>query len=260
MPHNFPTPIHRQAAENITDFFSPHAATRGVLLVNSCARGVATPLSDLDMAILIDPDLEDGARRQLEADWLAHYAQQPVFEQLRQLGRFSGVHLDLITGRWVPEIWDEGGGPDSFEIEIGNQVAYAVPLWQRDGAFDELCARWLPYYPEDLRLQRLEMVRGACRLNVARLEFYVERQLYFQAFDRLYHGFQELLQAVFIARRVYPLTYTKWIREQIVNWLGLPGLYAELPPLLQISQLESNELLAHGQSLLRLLDTWTTLP
>ena len=250
----FPTPTHQQAAETICAYFSARPQTDAVLLVNSCARGVATPLSDLDMAILVNPGLGAAGKDELENEWLQFYRQQPVFDRLRQLGRFSGVHLDLFDGEWTPEVWDEGGGPDDFEIAIGNQLVYSAPLWERGQAFGLLRARWLPYYDEALRVQRLGMVRQACQLNIARLEFYVGRGLYFQAFDRLYHAFQELLQAVFISRRVYPIAYNKWMREQIVDWLNLPALYAGLAPILQVRQLESPELIEHGQAVLRLLD------
>ena len=52
----FPTSIHRRAAEAIVDF-SMGLPVEAVLLVNSRARGTATPESDLDIALLIDPEL-----------------------------------------------------------------------------------------------------------------------------------------------------------------------------------------------------------
>ena len=64
-------------------------------------------------------------------------------------------------------------------------------------------------------------------MNLERVKAGVARSLYFHAFDKLYHAFQEFLQALFIARRVYPIAYDKWIREQVVGWLRLPDLYAE---------------------------------
>jgi hypothetical protein len=253
----YPTPIHQQAAESIVEFFSARGQVNAVVLVNSCARGTATPESDLDMAILVNAALDNSQRGLLERQWLDYYASHPIFTALKT-GRFSGVHLDLFDGHWTPEVWDEGGGPDAFEIEIGNRVAYGVPLWERSGAFAALRSVWLPYYSADLQQKRLQMVRQSCQLNISRLQFYVRRGLYFQAFDRLYHAFQEFLQAVFIARRVYPIAYNKWIREQIVDWLGLAALYAQLPPVLEIGHLESDEMVRKGDYLLQLLDTWAS--
>lgn len=256
-PYSFPTQAHEQSAQEIVKRFGSLPQVQAVLLVNSCARGVATPESDLDIAILIDPATSPENWGLLENTWREFYATQPIFQTLKQLGRFSGVHLDFFSGQWAPETWDDGGGPDYFEVEIGNRVAYAAPLYETGGHFQALRAAWLPYYGQPLQQQRLAMVQEACRMNVARLGFYVDRGLYFQAFDRLYHAFQEFLQAVFIARAVYPLAYNKWIREQVVEWLELPQLYAQLPALLQVSQLEGQELNHKGQQLLELLDTWT---
>ena len=255
---SFPTAVHRQCADAIVDFFRARAATRAVLVVNSCARGTALPESDLDVAILIDPALGDSGRQLLEREWQEWYATRPVFRELAPLSRFACVHLDLFDGCWTAQVWDDGGGPDCFEIEIGNRVAHAVPLWDRGGAFADLCARWLPYYDEPLRRERLQMVTQSCRVNIARMQYAVGRRQYFQALDRLGHAFQEFLQAVFIARRVYPIAYNKWIREQVESWLGLPELYAELPSLFEVRQLESDELSRKSERLARLVETWTS--
>jgi predicted nucleotidyltransferase len=236
-PVVFPTLLHGQAAEAVVEF-SMRSEVEAVVLVNSCARGTAVPESDLDVALLVDPALSS------------------VFRDLERLSRFSRIHLDLFDGVFRPELWDDGGGPDSFEIEIGNRVAHGQPLWERSRAFAELRSRWLPYYGDDLRRQRLAMVRSSCRLNLERVNAGVARRLYFHAFARLYHAFQEFLQALFIARRVYPIAYDKWIREQVQGWLGLPHLYARLPAVLEIERLESEDLSARADHLLQLLEEW----
>lgn len=253
----FPTSTHRDAAHVATAHFGGAPGVAAVLLLNSCARGMGTPESDLDMAVLVD-GLTPAGIEQLQAQWDHLYATDATLQRLRTLGRFTAVHLDIIEGCYAPATWDEGGGPDAFEVEIGNHIAYSAPLWSSGSKYERLAAAWLPYYDEALRRQRLEMVRAACCYDLDFVPFYAGRELYFQAFDRLYKGYQEFLQALFIARRVYPLAYNKWIRLQVAEWLRLPELYKELPSILQISRLESDEL-AHKAAYLRsLLDTWTT--
>ncbi|MSV28897.1 MAG: nucleotidyltransferase domain-containing protein [Bryobacterales bacterium] len=219
----FPTPMHRRAAEAVVDFCLV-LPVQAVLLVNSCARGTATAESDLDIALLIDPEMSTGERRLIEQAWRERYGNGSIFRELEGLSPFAGVHLDIFDGRWVPEPWDDGGGPDAFEIEIGNRVAHSVPLWERGNVFEELCGRWLPYYGEAPRVERLRMVSAACRLNIERVHAAVKRDLNFYGFDRLYHALQEFLQALFISRGIYPVAYNKWIREQLEVWLGLPAL------------------------------------
>ena len=254
----FPTPLHQQAAETIVAFFSSCSGVDSVLLVNSCARGVATAESDLDIAVLVSRELSTSDRHSLEQQWQHLLAAEEVFQHLRAAGRFTGVHLDLFDGQFVPEAWDDGGGPDGFELGIGNQVAYSWPLWEGTTAFRDLKTTWLPYYAEALQQQRLAMVRDACHYDLDHVPFYSVRGLYFQAFDRLYKALQEFLQALFITYRTYPIAYNKWIREQVETHLGLPELYTQLPLILEISHLESTEVVHKAHHLRTLVEHWTT--
>ena len=65
---------------------------------------------------------------------------QPLIEQFRQAGRFSQVHLYVFDGRIGPSIWDDGGGPDSFEVEIGNRFAHSLPLREAGPRFRDVAA------------------------------------------------------------------------------------------------------------------------
>ena len=256
-PFKFPTPLHREVAELARDFFSAHAQVDTILVVNSCARGRAVAGSDLDLAVLIMPTAATQEVQSLTTLWQKFMATQPLIHRFRSTGRFNQVHLDVFDGRMVPAVWDDGGGPDYFEVEIGNRLAYAVPLREAGAYFRQLQSQWLPYYGEDLRLSRLAMVREACARDLEAIPFYLNRGLYFQAFDRLYKGFQEFLQALLVARRTYPLAYNKWIREQVADWLALPKLYEELPAILSVRNIESPELGEKADALRVLLERWT---
>lgn len=254
----YPTARHRQTAGRVRDFFAsrPHVDT--VLVVNSCARGRGTPESDLDIAVLVDRTATNGEAQALEGEWRAFLAGAPPESHSAAGESQLLVHLDVIDGHWEPPpAWDEGGGPDAFEVEIGNRIAYAAPLTDAGPRFRELRAQWLPYYPENLRLERLAMVRAACARDLDYVPTCVKRELYFHAFDHLYKAFQEFLQALFISRAVYPLAYNKWIREQVEEWLGLPELYRELPAILSIKNLESAEIEENAARLRALLVRWT---
>ena len=253
----FPTPLHEQAAQIAYRFFQPESAVDTVLVVNSCARGQAVPESDLDMAVLVRPDVPEEEVTRLEGLWRQELAANEVLRRYQQSGEHAHVHLDVVRGKYTPEVWDDGGGPDGFELGIGNQLAYGAPLEQAGPYYRQLQAQWLPYYGADLRRQRLEMARAACIYDLDHVPFFVRRELYFQAFDRLYKGFQEFLQALFIARRVYPLAYNKWIRMQVAEWLGLPELYRALPGVISVSNIESSELVDKSATLQSLLEVWS---
>lgn len=245
----YPTVEHQRAAEAVVDFYRSCSGVEAVLLVNSCARGQATPQSCLDMAVLVPAGVSDAEMEAMDRQRQDLFASHVEFERLRQHGPFAVLHLDHFNGCFASSVWDDGGGPDGFELSIGNRLVYGVSLWESGGHLTRLKSDWLPYYGDSLRQQRLTMVKHACLADLEHIAWYVERGLYFAAFDRLYRAFQEFLQALFITHRVYPLAYNKWIREQVEGILALPDVYRQLPSLFQISQLESRELTEKAEML-----------
>ncbi len=252
----YPTLEHEQAAQAVVDFFSAYADTEAVILIGSCARGKAVRDSCLDFLVLVRPEVFLLAKDALAQQWEEFYTTAEVFHALLQVGKYSHVDLDFIDGRFVPKPRGWTSGPDEFELEIGNTLVYAVPLWQRDDYYDSLKAQWLPYYSEALRQERLTMVRRYCVNNLDHIPLYIRRELYFQSFNRLYDAFREFLQALFISRRIYPISYDKWIREQVEEVLDLPDLYQRLPRLFEISHFESNEIARKAEELQGMLEEY----
>src|SRR5438874_967792 len=149
-PLRFPTEIHREVAELAGEFFSAHAHVDTILVVNSCARGCAVAGSDLDLAVLITAAAASPEVQLLTTLWQKFIATQPLIHRFRSTGRFNQVHLDVFDGRMVPSVWDDGGGPDYFEVEIGNRLAYAAPFNQVGNYILQLLTMWLPYYEHEL--------------------------------------------------------------------------------------------------------------
>lgn len=252
----YPTPEHEAAAEVITDFFVSNYKIDAVLLVNSCARGKATRDSCLDIIMLARPDPSRSTLSALEAGWQELEQSGEAIKALYRVGKYSVVHPDFVHGVFTPHEQDETAGPDDFELQIGNFLAYSVPLWEGSDYFASLKAQWLPYYSEELRQTRLERVRWFCLNNLQHIPPYIERGLYFQSFDRLYNAYREFLQALFIARRTYPIAYDKWIREQVEEILGLPELYTQLTHLFEIRHFESHEIADKAKEVEELLEKY----
>ncbi len=238
----FPTPEHRQVAELVNEYFGSCRHIDTVLVVNSCARGKAVPESDLDFAILAKPGISPALIKETESAWQAEAEKHPAFLQYKKMHPYAHLHLDIIDGIYTPGIMEDGGAPDYFEIEVGNHLCYSAPMHEAGRYFRELQNKWLPYYDEELRLKRLAMTRDACLYDLKHIPVYMERGLYFQAFDRLYIAFQKFLQALFIAKKTYPIAYNKWIKEQVDTWLGMPELYPKLSPIISVSNIESDEI------------------
>lgn len=239
---SFPTILHQDAAESIRDYFLNISLVDTVLVVNSCARGQAVVESDLDFGILVNPETTPSEIQNIERAWLKYAMNQPVFIKYKKSNQFAHLHLDIIDGNYTPTIIEVGDPLDYFELEIGNQICYSAPMGNEGLYFKQLQNKWLPYYNEELRLQRLKLSYKSCEYDLDHIPFFIKRSLYFQAFDILYKAFQEYLQTLFIANKTYPIAYNKWIKYQIVNFLNKPDLYIKFAPILSVSNIESNEI------------------
>ena len=252
----YPTSEHQTAAEVIVEHFVSNYKIDAVLLVNSCARGKATRDSCLDIVVLAKPDVSRSSLSAMEADWEKFEKANSEIKALHLVGKYSVVHPSFTDGVFLPREQDEAAGPDDFEVEVGNFLAYSVPLWQGSDYLAQLKGYWLPYYDEQLRQQRLDRVRWYCLNNLHHIPLYVERGLYFQSFDRLYNAYREFLQALFIMRRTYPIAYNKWIREEVEEILGLPALYEQLSHLFEIKKFESSEMANKAMEVEQLLNEY----
>jgi hypothetical protein len=249
---SYPTAAHEHATTAITRFFAGREETDAVLLTNSCARGKATLDSCLDMQVIVQPD----AVAQLDAEFRRFAAGNAEIAELERAGRFSDLHLDVSDGIVTLEPIEEEGIPWS-EVSVGTFFVYSVPLHVKGGRYERLRGEWLPFYDDALRLERLEAARWfVLENNLARIPWYVGRELYFQAFDRFYRAFQGFLLGLHLARRTYPIAYNKWIREQVAENLALPELYERLPPLFELGRFESDALERKAGGLAELVEQY----
>ncbi|MEO8763327.1 MAG: nucleotidyltransferase domain-containing protein [Ginsengibacter sp.] len=253
---NLPTELHRKAIEMICDFFAKENCADTILLTNSCARGKAIAESDIDFAILLKQTSPPEEIKALENKWVHFLQREPTLLKYRGSHRFAQIHLDFISGIYEASNWDDGCGPDFFEVEIGNHLIYSAPLTGEGEYFTSLRKKWLPYYSDAMQLQRLKMVKKSCSYDLDQISFLVKRELYFYAFDKLYKAFQEFLQALFISRKIYPIAYNKWIKEQFYEILSLPELYEKLPPIISVRDIESHELNDKSDILRSLLEAY----
>jgi hypothetical protein len=250
-PLSFPTEAHRRAADAAVAYLRTLRDVDAVLVVGSAAR--RADANDLDLCALV-ADGSTAAR--VETRFAEFAAGSPELRALLDVGPFVECDLHALDGEFAPGPRGWTSGPEPFELEIGNEIVYSVPLWERNDHYRRLRERWLPYYGDELRAARLAEARMYCVNDIDHVPVMVARDEPFHAFHRLYVAFQELLQCVFIARRTYPIAYDKWIREQVEGLLGLPELYAELPSLIGVAGLDAAAIARNAERLRDLLDSW----
>ena len=252
----FPTELHQQTIEVITDFFLVQTKVDTILLVNSLARGKASAESDIDMAILLPQSTTIAEISKLEETWQSYLNSSRPLNQYKKSNKFAQIHLDIIDGIFEPSDWEDGQSVDSFELEIGNRLFYSAPLSPEGEHFKKLKTEWLPYYDNKKQAQRLRLSKESCLYDLELIPFFIERGLHFQAFDKIYSAFQKFLQTLFIKHKTYPIAYNKWIKEQVVEILKLPDLYNDLSNLISVNNIESNELIDKATTLNRLLNQY----
>lgn len=251
----YPTEEHKKAAQNIVNFFSQQSDVDAVILYGSCARGKAARGSCIDIMVLVTPDVLSDKKDILKDKWNTYY-QSGIFKNLLKIGKYSHVDLHFIDGQFVPHPRDYTSGPDEFELEIGNTLVYSVVLHKKTDYIDQIKKGLLPYYSEELRQSRLKEVLYYCNNNLDHIPPFVNRELYFQAFNRLYHASKEFLQALFIARKIYPIAYNKWIKEQLEEVLHIPELYPEMVKLFQFDTFEGQEIAQKGYTIKEWISTY----
>ncbi|MCW3979535.1 MAG: hypothetical protein NWF12_07285 [Candidatus Bathyarchaeota archaeon] len=246
---SYPTAEHERASEVIVEFFSGWPEVEAVMLTGSCTHGGATRDSCLDITVIVPREVFSAMNEELEARWGRFYGSEDVFRKLRSVGAFSHVDMIFTDGCFEPQPREFTSGPDEFELEIGNTLVYSVPLWTQGDRLERLNEKWLPYFGDDLRRERLSMVGMYFHNNLDHVPLFVDRGLHFQAFNRLYDALREFIQALFISRRIYPIAYDKWIRKQFHEILGEPDLYGSLVKLLEIKDFEGRALADGAENL-----------
>ena len=93
---------------------------------------------------MLPPETTEERRRQLWSDWEAFDRAEPANQAVRALGEFGRVDLDIIDGAFTPDERGWTSGPSQFELEVGNYIAYSVPLFDRAGRYAALREQWLP--------------------------------------------------------------------------------------------------------------------
>jgi len=235
----YPAIEHENASKKIVEIFKKDKRVMSILLTCSCARGKATRDSCLDIYIIVKKRrMAKDVNRKFER----LYAKVKEFRKLRKVGRYSHIDFSVIDGKIEIKERDWTSGPDNYELEIGNIFIYSVILFDRNNYFKKLKKKYIPYYSEKLRKKRLKEVKKYLFNNLDHIPFYVNRKLYFQAFDRLYKANQEFMQAVFIKKKIYPISFDKWIKEQFVEILKMPKAYKQIVNIIEIKKFESKEI------------------
>lgn len=224
------------AVESLTDILSrqPLRPT-GLVAIGSVTLPSLWHLetSDIDLCIFIDSSWEDamvpGARllqtslasEEVSTTVPPHALIDLQNRRVEAVISHQGVSFDLTwltgMGGYIGTSWYDVRR-DYLELYIGNLYKHGIVLNGVRPPHPKFDAIY-PYYSEDLRRKRLNVLLTGLRKTFANLRE-ISPLAYYDRAIRFHSSLLTFLQALFISRRTYPISYYKHIEYQLAGMLA----------------------------------------
>lgn len=282
---SFPSHMHESALNKVTRYFKSDPRVFAVLLMGSLARGQGSIGSSIDLVVFIDTDYmkeffktEELRRRATYFEKMGGKVHRIILpEAERQKGKhastvrgeyegeygidFDNVRVDLVYKDGFIRLKDQLGiCLDNFEPDVGNYLAYCVLLYERDDTYKSFAKKYLPFYDEEIRRERLEATRKEFDYRIWEAKQLAEKGVLFNSLSTLLLSRIScaafFLQHLFIKKRKYPISYRKWLKYQIVDMLHEPELYEKLTQLFTIERLSGEVLRKKADFLHNLMEEY----
>jgi predicted nucleotidyltransferase len=224
---SYPSKLHREIAEKLAKYYSGWRSVYAVVVVGSLANGFAAKDSDIDLCVLTDNfDAKKYARsNQIRFDAYSRMGARVEwrYRGIEEFLYFGDIRVDLefSNGDYAAYTDPFDVVRDGYELSVGNVFAYGAPVYLRpDGKYWAKRRRVLPYYDERLRNTRIRALKREFEYKSGRVTRNVERGNFLMALEDLVVAWREFAQLVFMVKKVYPVSYDKWLAQQDEKLLG----------------------------------------
>lgn len=242
----------------MTNYYASDPRVFAVVLFGSLARGQAVAGSSIDLAVFVYPeyssiffDAEETRKRIVDYTKMGgkpHYfwgetCGPRLGKETEYAVDFNDIRVDLMFRDDIARSRDQLGiCMDQFELGVGNLFVYCVPLYKRDAIYDLLAKKYLPFYNEDIRKERLDATSKEFEYRIQKSRWMAEREELVNGLFTLQMSFRIFLQHLFIRRRKYPIHYRKWLAHQIVDILHEPDLHEKIKQLFTLREFSGDGL------------------
>jgi len=110
---------------------------------------------------------------------------------------------------------------DSVDMFLGAFYQYGVPLIGEVPDLENIKKEFFPFYNDDLRRKRLDMLLPRIKKYNKRIEILIEQKSY-DILDHIYKARIYFLKWLFIYKKKYPVNLQKHLDYQLTNIIGLP--------------------------------------
>jgi len=242
----FPSDDYKKPLTDLVEYFKGYDGVYAIVLTGSLARAKAVRGSCIDLYVFLNEEDFKALASNFKSRASAYArlnGQICYYEDGVEGGiKFGVVRVDVgfTNGKFEPcreNSFDVTR--DEFETTVGNLLVYSIVLYQKDGRYQQLKRKYLPFYSDGLRKVRLRKTAEEFDYKIWKTRWLAKRGEYIAALYALLEAHQIFLQHLFIKERRYPIDYTKWLKEQCSTVLRAPTLYRRL--LSVISRIEMTE-------------------
>jgi hypothetical protein len=220
---------------DLLEYFRAYPGVYAIVLTGSLARAKAVRGSCIDLCVFLNEKefkaLASGVKSRADA-YSRLNGQICYYDNGVEGGiEFGDVRVDVsfTDGKFNP--CSENSFDitrDEFDTAVGNLFVYSLVLYQRDGRYQRLKQKYLPFYDDGLRRARLNGTAKEFSYKIWKTRWLAKRGEYVAAMYALLEAHRIFLQHLFIRKRKYPIDYSKWLNEQCSKILRIPALYQEL--------------------------------
>jgi hypothetical protein len=142
---------------------------------------------------------------------------------------------------------------DNFELYIGNLFANCKLMFQNKNYYDKLKKQYLPYYDNKLRVLRINLLKKDIRRITHQLEINADEGRLVNAVYYLNRLLCCIIQLRFMQKKVYPISYKKWIDYQFNELLKDPASLHKLNQILKGTDFSSKGFKKLAKSLYKMV-------
>ncbi len=252
----YPHKRYKSVLTGLLGFYRDYPGVYAIAVIGSLARDRAVKDSCIDLCIFLDKEQFDAlpSTIQLRAEAYTQLNGEISYHvgQIEGGITFGDVRVDLIFTDGSFKAYRKNSFDivrDEFETTIGNLFVYAALLYEKDRRYQDLREHYLPFYDDGLRNDRLKGTAGEFRFKIWKTRWLARRGLFFASLSSLLEAKRIFLQHLFIKEEKYPIDYTKWLKEQLGQILGMPHVYERLVACVSGLELEEDSLCMRSRML-----------
>lgn len=234
----------------------PSLDPEAVVLIGSTATKLSLG-SDVDLVIMLNHKRMINFEEEIKK--LNHLIKKFKLDQIRDISFIRDKENPRIEAKIIYDsnifdlvitdssvyysTYSEDISKDNFELYVGNLFVHSKLLFQKRNYYSSLQKKYLPYYNDKLRTLRMAGLTKDINRQINQIKNNAQAGQIINALYYLNRTILSIIQLKFIQKRVYPLSYQKWINYQFKKILGEENFLNNLNEILKKTNLSKKDII-----------------